>query len=155
MAEMGTFLVPTMTHCVRNTLEIRKNLPKEQWPNDLILNAYDSMYRVIPRAFQLGVRIATGTDAGADLVPHGSNALELELLTTIGMTPMQAIVAATRSSAELLDMADLAGTLKKGLFADLLVVRGDPLQDIRLLQDQANIVGVFKEGRLVVDHRNG
>jgi imidazolonepropionase-like amidohydrolase len=154
MAEKGTFLVPTMTHCVRNTLDIRKKLPKDQWPNDLILNAYDSMYRVIPKAFKLGVRIATGTDAGADLVPHGSNAMELQLLTTIGMTPMQAIVAATSSSAELLDMADLTGTLKKGRYADILVVRGDPLKDIQLLQDRKNILSVFKEGQLVVDHRN-
>jgi len=155
MAERGTFLVPTMTHCVRNTLDIRQKLPQEQWPQDLILNAYDSMYRVIPKALKLGVRIATGTDAGADLVPHGCNAMELELLTTIGMTPMQAIVAATRCGAELLDMADLVGTLAKGHFADLLVVQGDPLKDIRLLQEKANILSVFKEGRLVIDRRNG
>jgi imidazolonepropionase-like amidohydrolase len=154
MAEKGTFLVPTMTHCVRNTMDIRQKLPKELWPNDLILNAYDSMYRVIPKAFKLGVRIATGTDAGSDLVPHGCNAMELELLTTIGMTPMQAIVAATGSSAELLDMADLTGTIKKGHYADILIIRGDPLMDIRLLQDKKNILSVFKEGQLVVDQRN-
>ncbi len=153
MAERGTFLVPTMTHCVRNTLDIRQTLPKEQWPNDLILNAYDSMYRVIPKAFKLGVRIATGTDAGSDLVPHGCNAMELELLTTIGMTPMQAIVAATRTGAELLDWADSIGTLEKGRYADLLVVKGDPLQDIRLLQEKANILSVIKEGRVVIDRR--
>jgi imidazolonepropionase-like amidohydrolase len=80
--------------------------------------------------------------------------MELELLTTIGMTPMQAIVAATSSSAELLDMADLTGSLKKGHYADVLVVKGDPLKDIRLLQDKINIQSVFKEGQLVVDHRN-
>ena len=107
MAERGTYLVPTMTHCVRNTLEIRKTLPPDKWPGDLILNAYDSMYRVIPKALKLGVRIAIGTDAGADNVPHGCNAMELELLTTIGMNPMQAILAATRTGAEVLDMAEL------------------------------------------------
>src|SRR5690606_12542050 len=48
MAEYGAYLVPTMTHCVRNALKIRQTLPQEQWPNDLILNAYESMYRVIP-----------------------------------------------------------------------------------------------------------
>lgn len=153
MAQRGTYLVPTMTHCVRNTLDIRQRLPKEAWPNNLILNAYDSMYRVIPKAFQMGVQIATGTDAGADLVPHGCNALELELLTTIGMTPMQAIVAATQTSARLLDMADSIGTLEKGRLADLLVVNGNPLEDIKLLQDKAKIVSVFKEGRLLVDRR--
>jgi imidazolonepropionase-like amidohydrolase len=154
MAERGTYLVPTMTHCVRNTMEIRKTLPQEKWPDDLILNAYDSMYRVIPKAFRLGVRIAVGTDAGADNVPHGCNAMELELLTTIGMTPMQAIVAATRTGAETLDMADTIGVLEKGKFADLLVVQGDPLADIRILQDQSKIRLVIKNGRPVSDRRN-
>lgn len=153
MAEAGTYLVPTMTHCVRNTRVIRQKLPPEQWPNDLILNAYDSMYRVIPKAFKLGVRIATGTDAGADLVPHGCNAMELELLTTIGMSPLQAITAATRTAAGVLDMADSIGTLEKGHFADLLVVQGSPLDDIRLLQNQSAILSVIKEGRIVVDRR--
>ncbi len=153
MAERGTYLVPTMTHCVRNTLEIRKTLPQEKWPDDLILNAYESMYRVIPKAWQLGVRIAVGTDAGADNVPHGCNAMELELLTTIGMDPMQAVLAATRTGAEVLDMADSIGALEKGKLADLLVVRGDPLEDIRILQDHANILLVIKDGRPVVDRR--
>jgi imidazolonepropionase-like amidohydrolase len=153
MAEKGTYLVPTMTHCVRNTIDIRKRLPEKDWPDDLILNAYDSMYRVIPKAFKLGVRIATGTDAGADLVPHGCNAMELELLTTIGMTPMQAIMAATKNAADLLDMADSIGTLEKDHFADLIVVRGDPLVDIKLLQEKSNIISVIKEGRIVVDRR--
>ncbi len=153
MAEKGTFLVPTMTHCARNTLDISQNLPPEAWVNNLILDAYDSMYRVIPKAFQMGVPIATGTDAGADNVPHGCNAMELELLTTIGMSPLQAIHAASGAAARLLDMADITGVLSKGLCADLLVVRGDPLQDIRLLQDPANILSVFRDGRLVVDRR--
>jgi len=155
MAERGTILVPTMTHCARNAFDLRRDLPRDQWPDNLILNAYDSMYRVIPKAFQSGVRIATGTDAGAENVPHGCNAMELELLTTIGMTPMQAIVAATRTGAEALDMADTIGTLEKGRLADLIVVRGDPLADIRLLQDQSNIQAVIKDGRVVVDRREG
>jgi imidazolonepropionase-like amidohydrolase len=155
MADHGTYLVPTMTHCVRNALSIRQKLPKEKWPGDLILNAYDSMYRVIPKALKLGVRIATGTDAGADLVPHGCNALELELLTTIGMSPLQAISAATRTAAEVLDMADSIGTLEKGHCADLLVVQGSPLDDIRLLQNQSSILAVIKDGRVVVDRRPG
>jgi imidazolonepropionase-like amidohydrolase len=154
MAERGTYLVPTMTHCVRNTLEIRKTLPKEKWPNDLILNAFDSMYQVIPKAHGLGVRIAVGTDAGADNVPHGCNAMELELLTTIGMTPMQAIVAATHTGAEALDMADSIGSLEKGKLADLLVVQGDPLADIRILQDLTKIHLVIKDGQPVADQRN-
>ena len=150
MADRGTFLVPTMTHCVRNTRELRETLPKDQWDDNLILNAYDSMYRVIPRALELGVRIATGTDAGAFGVPHGCNAMELEMLTTVGMSPMQAIVAATCTAAEALAMDHLTGTLEKGKLADLLVVQGDPLDDITLLQQVENIPVVIKEGRVVV-----
>ncbi len=151
MAERGTFLVPTMTHCVRNTRKIRASLPEDEWGDNLILWAYDSMYRVIPRALELGVPIAVGTDAGAFGVPHGCNAMELELLTTIGMSPMQAIVAATRAGAELLGRAGSIGTLEKGKLADLLIIRGDPLHDIRLLQEKENILVVMKEGRIVVN----
>ena len=149
MAERGTYLVPTMTHCVRNTLALRQNLPQEQWANNLILNAYDSMYRVIPKALRMGVRIAVGTDAEAENVPHGCNAMELELLTTIGMSPMQAIQAATRTGAQLLDMADMIGTLEKGRLADVVIIRGDPLQNIRILQDPQSIKAVIKEGRFI------
>jgi imidazolonepropionase-like amidohydrolase len=155
MAEHGTVLVPTMTHCVRNTLKLRETLPKEEWADNLILQAYDSMHRVIPRALELGVRIATGTDAGAFGVPHGCNAQELELLTTIGMSPMQAIVAATRTAAELLSMDHLIGTLEKAKCADLLIVRGDPLEDITVLQEKDNLPVVIKGGSLVVDRREG
>jgi imidazolonepropionase-like amidohydrolase len=151
MVEHGTFLVPTMTHCVRNTLKIRENVPEDEWGDNLILWAYDSMYRVIPRAIELGVPVAVGTDAGAFGVPHGCNAQELELLTTVGMSPMQAIVAATRTGAELLGTAGSVGTLEKGKLADLLVIRGDPLQDIRLLQEKQNILVVMKQGRIVVN----
>ena len=68
MAERGTFLIPTMTHCVVN----RKRNPKEIY--DI---AYESMHRVIPKALSMGIRIAVGTDAGAG-APHGINAMELE-----------------------------------------------------------------------------
>jgi imidazolonepropionase-like amidohydrolase len=108
------------------------------------------MYRVVPRALELGVRIATGSDAGASGVAHGSNAQELELLTTAGMSPMEAIVAATNTAAQVLDMADSIGTLEKGKLADLLVVKGNPLENISLLQDRSNILAVMKDGQTVV-----
>lgn len=155
MADCGTFLVPTMTHCVRNALKIRETEPEEVWADNLILQAYDSMYQVIPRALELGVRIAAGTDAGAFGVPHGCNAQELELLTTIGMSPMQAIVAATQAAADLLGIDHLTGTLQKKKSADLLVVQGNPLHDVALLQAPDNILVVMKDGRVIVDRRDG
>jgi imidazolonepropionase-like amidohydrolase len=155
MAECGTYLVPTMTHCVRNKLALEQTLPESERAENLIFRAYESMYRVIPRALELGVRIATGTDAGAENVPHGCNAQELELLTTVGMTPLQAITAATRTAAEVLDLADTVGTLAPGRAADLLVVHGDPSADIRLLQDSANLLVVMKAGEVLADRRCG
>jgi imidazolonepropionase-like amidohydrolase len=149
MAEHGTFLVPTMTHCVRNAAILRETVPKERWGDNLILRAYESMYKVIPRAIQLGIRVATGTDAGADNVPHGCNAQELELLTTVGMSPGQAIAAATSTAAAVLDWTDSLGTLERGKMADLLVVDGDPTQDIRILQQRERIQLVMKGGRIV------
>jgi imidazolonepropionase-like amidohydrolase len=85
-------------------------------------------------------------------VPHGCNAQELELLTTVGLTPLQAIAAATRTAAEVLDMADSIGTLERGKYADLLLVAGDPLADIRLLQQPEKIRTVVKGGKVVVNH---
>ena len=152
MAEHGTYLVPTMTHCVRNANRLRATLPAAQQPDNLILMAYESMYKVIPKAHALGIPIAVGTDAGAFGVPHGCNAMELELLVTAGLSPMEAIEAATRRAAALLDMEHWTGTLEKGKYADLLVVRGDPLQDIGLLQNPSNIALVMKEGKVV--HEN-
>lgn len=153
MAKHGTWLVPTMAHCVLNTRAIQRTLPQEKWANNLILNAYDSMYKVLPKALDAGVKVACGTDAGASNVPHGCSAIELELLTTAGMTNMQAIVAATRTSADLLDMADMTGQVSKGLLADLLIVEGDPLEDIRILQDHSRIQLVIKHGAVVKDRR--
>jgi imidazolonepropionase-like amidohydrolase len=87
-----------------------------------------------------------GTDAGF-LVWHGQNAAEIEEFVKVGFTPMDAIIAATRTGAECLDMADDIGTVEVGKYADLVVVDGDPLADITLLQDETKIVQVFKGGK--------
>ena len=99
---------------------------------------------------RLGIRIAAGTDAGAG-VPHGTNALELALLTEIGMTPMQAIQAATSTAAEVLDMADMVGSLKKGFMADMLILNKNPLEDISILQNKENIKTIIKNGIIIVE----
>ena len=99
------------------------------------------------KAFQAGVTIAMGTDAGTPFNRHGENLKELELLRQLGFTSMEAIVAATRIAAEVLGLEAQIGTLEKGKIADLIVVEGDPLGDIALLQKQEKIVGVMKEGR--------
>ena len=85
-----------------------------------------------------GVRIAFGTDAGVSL--HGRNADEFELMVAHGMTPAQAIVAATRNAADLLGLGDRVGSLEPGKHADLIAVRGNPLQDVTVLKQVAVVV---------------
>jgi len=96
-------------------------------------------------AVERGVRIAMGTDTGVG--PHGSNAEELERMVEGGMTPMQAIVATTKSAAECARISHLTGTLEAGKRADLLGVDGDPLADIRVLQDNAKLALIMRDGR--------
>src|SRR5438093_5276637 len=88
-------------------------------------------------AVERGVRIAMGTDTGVG--PHGTNAEELHRMVEGGMTPMQAIVATTKTAAECTRIAYLTGTLEPGKRADLLAVDGNPLDDITLLQDKTNL----------------
>jgi len=95
------------------------------------------------------VRIAMGTDAG--VAPHGSNLRELGLMCSIGMTPMEAIVASTRTAAECLGWGDRLGTVEPGKLADLVIARRDPLADIGSLANSENIARVIQDGRTVVD----
>jgi imidazolonepropionase-like amidohydrolase len=93
------------------------------------------------RAIRAGVPIAFGTDAG--VFEHGTNAREFQLMVEAGMTPAAALLAATRNAAAALGRSDDLGSISVGKRADIVAVRGDPLQDIRLLQD----VGfVMKDG---------
>ncbi len=84
------------------------------------------------RAHRSGARIAFGTDGG--VYPHGDNALQFAYMVQYGMTPLEAIQAATMHAAELLGWPDRVGSLEPGYFADLIAVEGDPLADVRTLE---------------------
>ena len=90
-----------------------------------------------------GVKIALGTDAG--VMRHGTNAREFELMVRYGMTPMQSIVAGTSNGATLLGLERDIGAVAVGKRADVVAVRGDPLQDITVLQ---HVDFVMKDGRV-------
>lgn len=98
------------------------------------------------KALAAGVRIAMGTDLGS--FGRGENALELAYMVEAGMTPMQAIVAATRKGAECMGLGDSVGVLREGMLADLLVVDGDPLQDIGILQDHDRLRLIMQGGAI-------
>jgi len=93
------------------------------------------------KAFQAGAKIAFGTDAG--VYPHGNNAKQFAKMVEWGMRPIDAIQAATVNAAELLGWRDKVGELSKGHFADLIAVEGDPLSDVKTLE---NVRFVMKGG---------
>ena len=96
------------------------------------------------KAVKAGVRIAFGTDAG--VYPHGDNARQFAYMVRFGLTPMDAIRAATLNSAQLLDKEKELGSITAGKFADLIAVDGDPLQDVDRLRQ---VRGVIKAGRQI------
>ncbi|WAS94429.1 metal-dependent hydrolase family protein [Nannocystis punicea] len=136
MKKKGTFLVPTVY--VGRVIEQAAEGGK--LAADVAAKARFIAPRMrdsFARAAKAGVKIAFGTDAG--VFPHGDNAREFSVMVDLGMAPKDAIVAATRSGAELLGLRDL-GQVKAGFIADLVVVDGDPLADIRLLERPALVV---------------
>lgn len=95
-----------------------------------------------------GIRVLPGGEYGLFQMPfHGENAKDLQLFVEdLGYTPHEAICAATREAAHLMRMEKELGTLEKGKLADLVVVDGDPIKDIRVLQDKAKLTAVVKDG---------
>ena len=104
------------------------------------------------RAHAAGVTFALGTDSGFSVTPYGEwHARELELLMTYaGLSSMEAITAGTMNGALMLGLDDQVGVVAPGKIADLIVVDGDPVKDIRVLQDRKKIETVVKDGRVVV-----
>lgn len=141
MAKRGTWYVPTFTiyrwHAAHNPNEaVRKAIQP-------ILKSHVASFAL---ALKAGVCIAMGTDAGYAV---GVIGIELQHMVEAGMTPTQAIEVSTRRAAECMQMDDDIGTLEQGKEADLLVVDGDPLQDIHVLSELDRLSLVIQAGRPV------
>lgn len=147
MVDQGTFLVPTLSVTLAES-----NLGgMSPGAKEKSAHWHDVAHASVRESVAFGVKVALGTDAGLSPA-HGNNLAELGHMVRLGgMSPMDAIVAGTRSSAELCGLADSLGTVEAGKLADLVVVRGDPLDDIDSVGDASNILLVLKEGRLVID----
>jgi imidazolonepropionase-like amidohydrolase len=104
--------------------------------------------QALRRAVPAGVRIAFGTDAGVSM--HGRNADEFVLMVQHGMTPMQALVAATVNAADLLGLAAEIGSIEPGKSADIVAVSGDPLADVAAMRDMRF---VMRAGRVYRENR--
>jgi len=143
MAGNGVFLVPTFeVYEFHSTVSAPHMI---QRASALMKVHQESLHL----ALSAGVKVVAGTDAGGFV--HGDNAREVELLVERGMTPMQAIQAATGWAAECVDLAHEIGTVATGKLADLLVIDGDPLKDIAVLRDREKIKLVMKGGEAFIN----
>ena len=145
MRRNGTFLVPTLA--VRdNIIEDIEDATGDM--RDVMQGFLDNHGPRMLAAHRAGVRVAAGSDAGVTV--HGNNARELELYVENGLTPEEAIIAATIHAAELVGMQDELGTIETGKIADLIAVEGNPLENISALM---NVAVVVQGGKIVRDTR--
>jgi imidazolonepropionase-like amidohydrolase len=94
-----------------------------------------------------GIRICIGGDYGFAWTPQGTNAKDIQtFVELLGFTPMEAIQAATKYGGDIMNMGGELGLIREGYLADLLLVDGDPIRDVRILQDRDRILAIMKDG---------
>ncbi len=141
------YLVPTLA--AFKTIKYGKEGGVPEYTIEKVQYFQTAHTKNLKKAMAAGVNIIVGTDAGTPFNYHGESAYELECLVANGFSEMQAIRAATKTAAEALMLPEL-GTVEKGKVADLIVIDGSPLEDIKILQDVDKVKMVFKEGVQVV-----
>lgn len=147
MLDRGTFYVPTIALLEVFKASVQRPLDMPPWRLRKQLECMEVMEKSFRRAYEAGVRIATGPDYfGAPMRAHGDNADEVIAMVRYGMSPNDAIVATTRTSAECVGVEADYGTVAKGKVADLIAIDGNPLTDIGLVK--AGVRFVMKGGRV-------
>ncbi|MBI1257794.1 MAG: amidohydrolase family protein [Chloroflexi bacterium] len=149
--EHGTYVVPTLLAPVAVVEIAEKSGDMPEYGVRKAKETIEIHRDSIAKAYQAGVKLSMGTDAG--VMPHGTNLRELGLMASIGMSPMEAIVATTKTAADCLGWQERIGTLEAGKLADLIITKTDPLTDLRSLEKPDNIVVVMKDGRIEKDLR--
>ena len=140
--ERGTYLDMDIydEECIQEEGKNR-NIPLDFLEHDRDLG--EAQRQRFAKAVRAGAKMSFGTDAG--VCPYGISARQFAFMVKYGMTPIQAIRAATTNAADLLGKSNLLGSLKPGKYADIIAVTGDPLSDIRILE---NVKFVMKEGKI-------
>lgn len=154
IVESGTPVCPTLLHRTDHAIEVRTRTGTPQFTLDKMKRIQPFCYETFQAMHKAGVKIFMGTDMGPE-PDMGTNALELEVYVQLGMTPMEAILTATKNAAEAVHLGDELGTLEAGKKADMLLVNGNPAEDITVLQPRENIMAVMKDGKIFVDRRKG
>ena len=134
MADKGTFWVPTVAAVANrlNTSKAEEYTPQEQ---DIIKRTYEYQLQKIAQAYNLGVRLVVGTDAGAPGVYHGQSFLdELAFFRLAGLPTLAILKAATSTGAQVLGLEAELGTITRGKLPYFIAVPGNPLADLDILQ---------------------
>ena len=149
IVETGTPLVPSMLFPARFLASMGGS---SSGFTDSMKSDIDAMAEILPKANAAGMRLVLGDDYGAIFLPHGCYAEELAYYANeIGIPALDVIRWATKHGAELMGRGHELGTVAVGKLADLLVVDGNPLADITVLQDDANLLAIIQGGRMVKD----
>lgn len=151
LAESGTPLVPTLL-LLANVADFGARVGAPVDLRDGMKRMLDKTGDSLHRAHQAGVKMVLGTDTGFSVAPYGEwHARELELLMTYaGLSSLEAIQAGTQHGALMLGLDGEVGVIAPGMIADIIVVDGDPVEDIGVLQDKRRIETVIQDGRVVV-----
>jgi imidazolonepropionase-like amidohydrolase len=152
--EAGVWMTPTLAHRTDHAIEIRKQIGTAKFVTDKMKKLQANCFDTFQKAVKMGINIAMGTDMGLD-PEMGSNACEMAIYVDLGMKPMHALQTATINAAKAIKMDKDLGTLEAGKLADIVAVNGDPLADIKCLQEKKNIQLVMKEGQVYADRRPG
>ena len=154
MIKKDIFLCPTLIALYRiNEAGEAGGIPPESAAKGIVMA--EAHVKSFQKACKAGVKIIMGTDCGSPYNYHGNNAHELELMVRYGMSEMEAIISATKRAAENLRKDDKLGTVEPGKWADLIVVDGNPLKDIKCLVEKQNIKLVMQDGKIFHDEMTG
>jgi imidazolonepropionase-like amidohydrolase len=147
MVARGVFLVPTLKVGWDIILAENSNIP--DWIMQKNKDSQGDAERSLKLAYEARVNIAMGSDVGTPLNYHGENALEVYWMHKVGLSAMDALVAATGNAAKALGWDAWLGTLEPGKVADLIVHAKNPLEDLRALADKKSLRFVMKAGVIV------
>lgn len=143
MKENDIYFIPTIG-IVQSRYE---NIGKEKMPNyivDRVKYYYQRHIESLKLAYSAGLKIALGSDVG-----YGNNIYELSCMVQHCFTPMEAIVAGTKIASEVLGLENIIGTIEVNKIADLIVIEGNPLNNINILLDKNNIKIIIKDGKII------